>query len=261
MKTLLIAGGGKFGKKALDFAQNQNFHTIIIDNSPECLASEYVDKSFTNIKKLLESFHTASEPKLFLLLRNISIINELLESTEIQFQYIIPVVPLHLTALIVQNILKKNNYEIMPDEKNCTQTVRNLKKDILLNHNCEEGVVYLSYAKEGETCPDDCPGPPNYCPNFNREKPITITKYIQIFFDVSNNFNLLNNKDLLVISIHSFQLIPGLGGLRGKDLYNIISELSINLKKIQKNKMKTIITTSCNCHGVINYFKPLDSSS
>jgi len=261
MKSLLIAGGGKFGKKALDFAQKQNFHTIIIDNNPECLASEYVDESFTILKNLLESFYTASEPKLYLLLKNISIINELFERTEIKFHYIIPVVPIHLTALIIQNILKSNDYEIIPDEKTCAQSVQNLKKDILINHNCKNGVIYLSYAKKGETCPDDCPGPPNYCPNFKREKPITITNYIQSFFNISDNFSLLNNKGHLIISIHSYQLKPGLGGLRGKDLYNIVSKLCTNIKKIQKSILKTIIATSCNCHGVINYFKPLNSSN
>ena len=261
MKALLIAGGGKFGKKALDFAQDRKYHTIIIDNNPECLATKYVHNTFNKLEDLLEVYRNSTEAKLFLLLSNISIINKILLETEIKFEYVIPVVPIHLTALITKSYLKNNSYELIPAEDLCSQSVPNLKKDILLNHNCEKGVVYLSYAKKDETCPDDCPGPPKYCPNFEREKPITITKYIQTFYNVSKTFNLLEKEGKLVITIHSFQLKPGLGGLKGKDLYMILSELSHNLESVRKNRMKFIIGTSCNCHGVLNYFKPLNTSS
>ena len=259
MKALLIAGGGKFGKKEMEFAKDREYHTIIIDNNPKCLASKYVHGTFNKFEDLLKVYHNSAEPKLFLLLNNISVINKILLETEIQFEYVIPVVPIHLTALIIKRVLKEDTYELIPDEDLCSKSVHDLENNIMLNHNCEKGVVYLSYAKRDETCPDDCPGPKKYCPNFDREKPITITKYVRKFYNVSNTFNLLKQEGRLVINIHSFQLKPGLGGIKGDDLYMILSKLSKNLENIRKSRIKFIIATTCNCHGVLNYFKALNS--
>lgn len=38
-------------------------------------------------------------------------------------------------------------------------------------------MLFFSYAREGEICPDGCPGPRDCCPTFGREKPKTITEY------------------------------------------------------------------------------------
>ncbi len=35
-KFLIIVGGGKFGKIALDFAKENKFTTLLIDNNPDC---------------------------------------------------------------------------------------------------------------------------------------------------------------------------------------------------------------------------------
>ncbi|TFF99690.1 MAG: hypothetical protein EU541_04280 [Promethearchaeota archaeon] len=261
MKNLLIAGGGKFGKKALDFAKTRNFHTIIIDKNPYCLASEYVSETFVELDKLLERFKKSREPNLFLLQKDISTINNLILNTEIQFEYIIPVVPIHLMALIIKNLLNDHSYDINTAKELCLQATHNFKEDLLLNHICEQGVIYLSYAKEGEICPDDCPGPPNYCPNFDREKPVTITQYVKNYFNVSDTFSFIKDKKRIIITIHSHQLKSGLGGLKGKEVTEVISNLSDNLGYILKNKLELIIGTTCNCHGVINFFKSSNSSS
>ncbi len=261
MKALLIAGGGKFGKKALEFAQNLHFHTIIIDKSPNCPASEYVDHKFTRLEGLLDSYNNSTKPKLFLLQKDISIINKLLFDTEIKFKFIIPVVPVHLISLIIKLFLEENGIQIVSDKQSCSKSIKSIKKSILLNHNCKDGVIYLSYAKEDEICPDDCPGPPDYCPNFNRVKPITISKYLKQFFNVSEDFAFFKKECKVIITLHSYQLKPGLGGLKGNEVYKILSHVKKTLHIVKEKEVNLILGTSCNCHGVINFFKSSNSSS
>jgi len=51
------------------------------------------------------------------------------------------------------------------------------------------------------------------------------------------------------------QLQAGLGGLRGKDIREILERIKVNLKLLNTQKLNLTIATTCNCHGVINFYK------
>jgi len=51
-KFLIIVGGGKFGKKALDFAMTNDFTTFLIDINPDCFCAKYTDKTLDDIDEL-----------------------------------------------------------------------------------------------------------------------------------------------------------------------------------------------------------------
>jgi hypothetical protein len=252
MNNLLIAGGGKFSIKAIKYAKFNNFKTILIDTNSECLASKFIDSKFTDLNKLITHFKTHQQQEIIFLQGDISIINKLIN--RINFLWIIPVVPIHLMALIDENIFKSKSINLTPDTKTCKVISKKIKKDLLLPSPIQKGILYLSYAKENEICPNNCIGSPDYCSHFKREKPITITNYLKKIFEISENFTLKREAKNIIISLHSYQLIPGLGGLKGKDVYSISNKVKENSREFKKSQHHLIVATSCNCHGVINFY-------
>lgn len=257
MSILIIAGGGKFGKKALDYGKKNKFKIILIDNNPTCLCSTFTDKKSETLNEFYSKMEEIEPGEAIFLIQNISIIYELI----IRFKpdYIIPVLPIHLSALIIKDFLsEKANIHLKSDEDITIKFVNNANKEILLTHSKEQGVAYLSYAKIDEICPDNCFGPENYCPNFNREKQITITNYVKNYFNLNqrNSVKIVEDEFLKIFLIYeSIQLIPGLGGIKGDDLVKSFKKLAEYLDIILTQKFNLIIATTCNCHGVINFYK------
>ena len=50
--SILIAGGGKFGEKAVQFAKEKEYNTLIIDRDPNCYAAQLADDSTTDFQTL-----------------------------------------------------------------------------------------------------------------------------------------------------------------------------------------------------------------
>lgn len=251
-KFLIIVGGGKFGKIALDFAKKNNFTTLLIDNNPNCYCAKRVDKTLKNIDKL--KLEKLSIGDTYFLNQDMEIIYDLLSM--VNPEYIIPVVPIHLMANLVISLLNENAIKLSPN-KDLTEYLATIgNQDLILSHNTEQGVIYLSHAKIDEICPDNCAGPLNYCPNFKRDKDTTITQYLKKFYNISEIFNLENNDTVnITIIIESQQLKAGLGGLKGRDINLILKELKNNIELFKTQKCNAIIATTCNCHGVINFYK------
>ena len=253
-KFLIIAGGGKFGKKALDFAKKNQYKTILIDIDPNCFASEYSNKKFENLENLSLEMKNIKPGDIYFLNQDISTIYELI--SKINPEYVVPVVPIHLLFLIINSFLSSNNIKMIPNENLMKFFINNANSELILDHIVEKGVVYLSYAKKEEICPDNCSGPPDYCPNFKRDKPITITKYINNFYRVENNFKIQNNKiSSFIIILESYQLVSGLGALKGTEIDRVLKELMKKLDILLNKKFNLIIATTCNCHGVVNFYK------
>ncbi|MHA1527324.1 MAG: hypothetical protein ACTSQD_09845 [Promethearchaeota archaeon] len=49
--------------------------------------------------------------------------------------------------------------------------------------------------------------------------------------------------------------MPGLGGLKGNDIRDILKVLRDNMDFLSHQKFDMVIATTCNCHGVINFYK------
>ncbi len=255
MSTLIIAGGGKFGKKALDFGIKNGYKIIIIDNNPKCFCSDYATRKFEKVDNFYSKMEKIETGEVFLLIHDISIINELL--VKVKPEYVIPVIPIHLSALIIEIFLREEaNINLKSDEDLTIKFANSVSEELLLTHSLEQGVAYLSHAKIDEVCPDNCFGPENYCPNFNREKSLTITRYLKNYYKVYNNFIILEeNIPRIIIIIESHQLSPGLGGLKVEDINHILKNLEEKLDIISNEEFNLIIATTCNCHGVVNFFR------
>jgi len=127
-------------------------------------------------------------------------------------------------------------------------------KSVLAGKYPEHGVLFFSYARPGEICPEDCPGPEGYCPNFDREKPKTITKYAEELAPAFQGW-----------VFESCQMKPGIGGIRGRDLKADLLEIAEFVKELLKERAENgslqalenrcfFVATTCTCHGVLNLF-------
>ncbi|TFG28299.1 MAG: hypothetical protein EU532_05515 [Promethearchaeota archaeon] len=255
MSCLIVAGGGKFGKKALEFGIKNNYKIILIDNDPNCICASDADYKFDNLNDFYSRINDVKAGKIVFLISDVSIITDLF--LKLNPEYIIPVIPIHLLAYIISDFLKqKKALNLISDSKSAFNFIEKANSKLILSYNLDQGVVYLSYCKIDEICPDNCVGPEKYCPNFKREKPVTITKYLQNYYQLTNHFRFIEDKSLTVIIIgESYQLMGGLGGLKGSEIYNSLKKLENILDTFSNRKYTLIIATTCNCHGVINFYK------
>jgi len=113
-------------------------------------------------------------------------------------EYVIPAVPCHAVAYMLADLLKfpvqelstnENPKErspvseliIRPEDSGLMSFFENIAdafpEDVIAGRYPEQGMLFFSYAREGEICPDGCPGPRDRCPTFGRKKPETITEY------------------------------------------------------------------------------------
>ncbi len=253
-KYLLVVGGGKFGEIALKFAFKNGYRTIVIDEDENCLASKLVDIKCNSTKECVSFLGNSDNNFTLFFNKSIDIVKKLINL--VSFEYIIPVVPLHLLAKLVSSEMKLNSINLKANKQLTQEFVDQVTESILLNYNINHGIVYLSYALENEICPDNCAGPPNYCPNFNREKPITITNYLRKVYGLKSYVSVnRNEQNSIYIILNSYQLMPGLGGLKGSEIYDIFNVLTEQMKNIQEKEYDIVVGTSCNCHGVLSFLK------
>ncbi|MDQ1276400.1 MAG: hypothetical protein QG610_1978 [Euryarchaeota archaeon] len=202
-------------------------------------------------------------------------------------EYIIPAVPCHAVAYMLANFLKSFNKELSTNEAQEEKSpvkelfirpedfqlrsffeviVAAFPEDVIAGLYPEYGMLFFSYAREGEICPDGCPGPRDHCPTFGRKKPETITEYTRELVHVIPGW-----------VFESHQMKPGIGGLKGEELKQNLLEIAEFVKKVQENnsvdtdsargrteddgnkdeKIKErafFIATTCTCHGVLNLF-------
>ena len=126
-------------------------------------------------------------------------------------------------------------------------------KDVIAGSYPEHGMLFFSYAREGEICPDGCPGPRDRCPTFGRNKPKTITEYTR---------ELNNTIPGRVFESH--QMKPGIGGLKGEEfkrnmleVMEFVNMLREDMSSKRSEKLEDrafFIATTCTCHGVLNLF-------
>ncbi|HII00356.1 TPA: hypothetical protein HA351_01450 [Methanosarcinaceae archaeon] len=210
-------------------------------------------------------------------------------------EYIVPAVPCHAAAYLAVDFLKLPLQRVLakgkppetgselteilskasdPEEKGLARElymknndVRNLSffesvaasfpENVLAGKYPEHGVLFFSYARPGEICPDCCPGSEEYCPNFDREKPKTITEYAGELVPAVQGW-----------VFESCQMKPGIGGIRGSDLKMNLLEIVGFVKELQKERAEKgsghapekrvfFVATTCTCHGVLNLLQVL----
>jgi hypothetical protein len=103
-----------------------------------------------------------------------------------------------------------------------------------------QGEIYASNADF--ICPPDCREAGRVCTATGRARPRRMHAFIQ-------RLPVTNVKILL---IRSFQLAPGVGGLRPCDLLSALDQA-------HTPKTPILLATACRCHAVINFFSISES--
>ncbi len=265
----LVLGGGKIGSDFARYAKEKSFpFVVIIDVDRSASAA---DSSVTVDRKelfsLIEDFHKskAKSGNIYFHCMDVRNVPEILEAGIPEF--IIPAVPTHAVVNMAIDMLGSQGSvssgslisavqidETDENDEKMTAYFNGilslLPENIVVFSSIKDGVVMLSYAKMGEICPDNCMGPAEYCYNFKREKPETITACAR---------KLLPSYKGWVFE--SCQMKPGIGGIRGVDfkehmlsLMEHVRSVSLNLNRDQCSTEDRVffIATTCNCHGIMN---------
>lgn len=87
-------------------------------------------------------------------------------------------------------------------------------------------------------CPPDCSESGRTCSFTGRERPRNMHAFIRHLYVPG----------VKILVVRSFQLAPGVGGLRPRDLLGA-------LHQIQSTQSPCLLGTACKCHAVLNSFK------
>lgn len=236
---LLVFGGGKFGVKILENFQASH-QVIVVDETSNCQASKEIQDHFqaNKLHDIFKRIHTSPEP--IFIEGNIETVISLWQ--KIQPAYLIPVVPIHVMHFFLKKYLKQYVKEIDINEAQVPPILSKPKE--LYIFQADPSNVYLSYADKDQICPDNCMGPADYCPFHKKPKPITVTDFCKESFPSSFHFNF-----------ESAQLAPGIGGLPNQLIFTQTERLMESCSTLHEaTELTLLISTTCNCHGVISAF-------
>jgi len=208
MKEIWIIGTGRFGLIAA-----------------ERLSKTHTQHHFVLVDPVRKNLLQGAGPNRALeLMDGVSFLDQRLERSE-RPDWIIPALPIHLAAkwCLVKQSAKGLAQITIPSELD--RQVPNPVRD-------PSGNLYVSHADF--LCPDDCDEPADMC---------TVTQERRNM----NMFELLGKIQIPTfqsIVVRSYQLCPGIGGYRPRQLFNL-------LKQVETIEEDFLLSTACRCHGVI----------
>jgi hypothetical protein len=147
-----------------------------------------------------------------------------------QPDWIIPVVPIHVAFEWIQKKISADHQIeklTVPDQ---------LVTSLPHTWQGENGRLYISNADF--LCPDNCPQPEEFCTYTGEPRSCNLYQKLES----------LEHSDFQSIVIRSWQLSPGVGGYRPIDMFNA-------LNKVLQSKKSILLSTACDCHGVMDAFK------
>ena len=242
----IIFGGGKFGEKFIKNTKDPIL-SLIIDTDPSCLLAKQYPKididEFIKMITLNNSFHCSDYGKdnIFFYVGDIRTAYKLI-STKIP-KFLVPTAPIHIIFEVIRIFIK----EKFPDLKikQFKPKFSFQKPDEMFIFSFDKYEIYFSYADWDEICPDNCPSPLGYCPFHKRNKPITISDFLEQQLSKSNYFGF-----------KSTQIGAGYGGIDGNLIKNQLDNLFNFIKQNSNHfQIEILIGTSCNCHGVLSGLK------
>ncbi|MDW7733359.1 MAG: hypothetical protein SCH66_13150 [Methanolobus sp.] len=271
----LVIGGGKIGNKFVEYAKKHELSFVLVvdvnceapasknakilrdkDNLMDVLSTLAVNKKDDNHQ--FSSYEaTGHGSEVYFYCMDAKDIPSLLDIGIPE--YIVPAIPSHAAVDIMVDLLRfdwKQGFvrEVSIDEGDRVlidlfeDMVAFFPADIIAGSFPEHGAIFLSYARSGEICPDNCKGQEGYCYTYKRVKPRTITSYVR---ELSH--------DRAGWVFESCQMGPGIGGIRGKDLRDNLVSVMRHLRQLKEEPstpaatdLTFFIATTCNCHGILN---------
>jgi hypothetical protein len=211
MKHVWVIGFGTFGQRAVEYLSKNTQYNLTI-----------VDITFEQGQYLEDSRHT------YFKCDGVMFLKEYLFAKQSP-DWIIPALPVHLAAEWCLIRLQNQGGQSVNIPTALESRVPN---PIWISPS----LLCVSYADF--VCPDNCSEPLNICPVTNEPRK-------------GNMYDLLQETSIEPFQtkvIRSFQLGPGIGGYRPKQLFDLLNGL-------QTNKGQFLICTACRCHGIITGFE------
>ena len=134
-------------------------------------------------------------------------------------EWVFPTAPIHVAAEALHGKFRPWNEKV-------NEILSGLPAKVIVSVG--RGTIVVSYNRD-ELCLDNCSSPER-CPVTKLKRPCPMYELIR--------FACPDVKMLI-----SYQLSPGIGAIRGKDLALVLEES----KKVEK----IVLATACNCHGII----------
>jgi len=212
-KPFWIIGGGRFGRQAAEVLRRRHASAdiLIVEKSPQ-RCRELADQGFRTVCSEGVGFLRSH-----LKLSNLG-------------RWIVPSAPVHVAFEWLRATLSENDrIEVFPVPDEITSRLPNVVRS-------RQGEIFASNADF--ICPPDCPEAGRVCTATGRRRPRSMYAFIQ----------RLQLASVKILVIRSFQLAPGVGALRPRDLFAALHE-------IQSHKTPLLLATACKCHAVLSSFK------
>ena len=144
--------------------------------------------------------------------------------------WIVPAVPIHLAyAWLAARLRAVGTFAPRPVPEVVAAELPNAVRG-------PEGQAYISIADF--ICPETCSEPAQKCPVTGRPRP----------FDLHTRLAAIRHAPYRSLVIRSFQLAPGLGGYRGR-------QLTEALETVRSRPGAYFLSTASKCHGVLHAFE------
>ncbi len=215
MKDIWVIGFGTFGQRAVDILSKKEHYRLTI-----------VDITFEKAQQPQDKRHKyINSDGVAFLDKNLYPGNKP--------DWIVPALPVHLAA--------EWCYERLSSDRIKKSDLPSELESIVPNPiRISPYVLCVSYADF--VCPDNCTEPLNRCPVTNEPRKGNM-------FELLEKISLLPYESLVV---RSFQLAPGIGGYRPKQLFDLLNTLN-------QTPGQYLVCTACRCHGVITGLERLSS--
>jgi hypothetical protein len=210
----IIVGGGKYGCIAVEYLRKNRRGFMLVDKDPNCLAT----KRF----RLNHSAQIGAEGEYFLE-GDIAQVLELIE--RFKPEYVFPTAPVHIASE-----LAKSKFELAPWDEVIDCILANLPPSVVLQAG--SGNLIVSYNRDKE-CLEKCEAPA-VCPITGKRKPCTMDKLMKFAYPEG-------------ITLISYQLAPGMGALKGREILEFFAQA--------EKKDKFVVATACGCHGFFTALK------
>jgi hypothetical protein len=210
----IIVGGGKYGCIAVEYLRKKKRGFVLVDKDPNCLAVRRF--------RFKPSAHIDAEGEHFLE-GDIAQVLELIE--HLKPEYVFPTAPVHIAAE-----LAKSKFELAPWDEVIDCILANLPQCVVLRAG--SGNLIVSYNRDKE-CLERCEAP-EICPVTLKRKTCTMDKLMKFAYP----------EGILLVS---YQLAPGMGALKGKELLDLFAQV--------EKENKFVVATACGCHGYFTALK------
>jgi hypothetical protein len=212
-KSFWIIGGGRFGRQAAEVLRRRHASAdiLIVEKSPQ-RCRELTDQGFRTVCR-----------------EGVGFLRSHLKPSNLG-RWIVPSAPVHVAFEWLRATLSENDrIEVFPVPDAITSRLPNVVRS-------RQGEIFASNADF--ICPPDCPEAGRVCTATGRRRPRSMYAFIQ----------RLQLASVKILVIRSFQLAPGVGALRPRDLFAALHE-------IQSHKTPHLLATACKCHAVLSSFK------